>query len=58
MPICLEVRSVKDVSMREAVVSVREGVLTGKLGRLSHFGGGKRELVKKTGVVLTVQRMA
>jgi hypothetical protein len=54
MPICLEVRSVKDVSMREVVVSVKEGVLTGKLGRLSHFGGGKRVLVKKTGVVLTV----
>ena len=39
--------------MREAVVSVREGVLTGKLGRLSHFGG-MRVLLKKTDVVLTM----
>jgi hypothetical protein len=36
--------------MWKVMVGVREGVLTGKLGRLSHFGG-RRVLLKKTGVV-------
>lgn len=38
--------------MRKAMVGVKEGVLTGKLSRLSHVGG-VRVLLKKTGVVLT-----
>jgi hypothetical protein len=53
---CLEVRSVKDVRIRKAMVSCMEVVLTGKLGRLSHFDG-LRALAKKTGVVLTMQKM-
>jgi hypothetical protein len=39
--------------MRVVMVEFKEGVLTGKLGRLSHFGG-MRVLLKKTGVVLTI----